>query len=337
MANPARVVGGLLVAANSSVAALAIVSSRQLRSRIMFQTIANHAAIETVMGLLMVVAGLPQLLGVPAPPAFCGILFAAVPALVLASMMALACLTLERYVAVIHGLRYFQLMTLCRRRGLLLLPWLTTAAGAAFCSAVLLNVPSSSESCSIDDVPRVIFLVMDSVDLLLCLFIVAINTLVLLEAARHRGDIQRQMQQVNAAAAKYADKYHSYKAIIIVVGLYIAFLVPNDFASIIAFFSDSELSRNVKAVTIVLRRIMFIFDGWMFGFFCTEMRARYRQIFCCCCYKNKGSNDDAPLPSARRFRKLFRVSRYSARVEGVPNAGGPEQEEAGGRQTPGEG
>ena len=111
MSNPARVAGGLLVASNSALAFLAIISCRRLRARTMFQTIANHAAIETLMGLLMAVAGLPQLLGARVPTTLCSVLFASVPALVLASMVALVCLCLERYVAVIHGLRYFQLMT----------------------------------------------------------------------------------------------------------------------------------------------------------------------------------------------------------------------------------
>ncbi|XP_037071100.1 melanocyte-stimulating hormone receptor-like [Pollicipes pollicipes] len=103
---------GLVVAVNSAVPVVAILRRRQLRESTMYRLLASMASAQALMS----------------PPDWaCATLLFLRSAVGASTVVALLALSLERYVTVVHGLRYFDIITDRQRRLLLAASWLVAA------------------------------------------------------------------------------------------------------------------------------------------------------------------------------------------------------------------
>ncbi|XP_037080836.1 uncharacterized protein LOC119101589 [Pollicipes pollicipes] len=121
-----EITAGLVMAANSAVPAVAILLRRQLREAIMYRLLASVAAAQVLMGVITALVGTLRLL--PTPPGWaCASLLLLRSALGTSTVVSLLALSVERYVTVVHGLRYFDIVTDRHRLLLLAASWLVAA------------------------------------------------------------------------------------------------------------------------------------------------------------------------------------------------------------------
>ncbi|XP_037071099.1 melanocyte-stimulating hormone receptor-like [Pollicipes pollicipes] len=118
---------GLVVAVNSAVPVVAILRRRQLRESTMYRLLASMASAQALVGVTSALLGTLKLLQMSPPDWACATLLFLRSAVGASTVVALLALSLERYVTVVHGLRYFDIITDRQRRLLLAASWLVAA------------------------------------------------------------------------------------------------------------------------------------------------------------------------------------------------------------------
>ncbi|KAF0302824.1 hypothetical protein FJT64_025107 [Amphibalanus amphitrite] len=103
----AEAVIGWLVVLNSALPAAAVLRRRRLRQLLMYQLVASMSVGETVAGAVSVVLGTGQALAVPLSAWFCASAVHLRSAVAASTAVCFLCLSLERYITVVHGLRFY--------------------------------------------------------------------------------------------------------------------------------------------------------------------------------------------------------------------------------------
>ncbi|KAF0293928.1 hypothetical protein FJT64_008326 [Amphibalanus amphitrite] len=261
----------------SLVPVAAFTGRRRLRGRCMFQLLANLAVCEhlTLALTLPVVAlrhQVPRL-----PVAGCSALLAARSGLLLAESTALLCITAERHLAVIHGLRYFSLLTEPRRRLLLAAPWLAAAAGAAVSatgtSSHVSRLASRPACLYLRAVPAWLRLAEALFTIAIYQVIVALHVIIRRVAVRHSRQIARQRLSVGLSA-EGPERMASYWGVFKAIGLNIAVTVP-----LCVLFTLESVGLHVPRRLIEtfggLSLLRSMLNGWIFGLWNEELRREY--------------------------------------------------------------
>ncbi|XP_037070189.1 D(4) dopamine receptor-like [Pollicipes pollicipes] len=148
MSAPTEIIIGLVMAANSGVPVVSILRRRQLREATMYRLLASMASAQALVGVISAVLGTLRLLPTPPPDWACASLLFLRSALGTSTVVSLLALSVERYVTVVHGLRYFDIVTNRHRLLLLAASWLVAALFWAFGMALRGASGDDSDMCN---------------------------------------------------------------------------------------------------------------------------------------------------------------------------------------------
>ena len=266
---------------SSGVPVLAIVSSRSLRQRPMFQLLLHMACAGVLLGLMTTLLNVLLLLDVTLPPFGCEILLAVQRAAGTSWSSALAAVSVERYIAVEHGLRYFSLLTPGRVR---LLHAAVLANGLVM---FLLNVPDIV-AFAIASPRAVACMYLDFTSdfmqgaLTVHGIIFTALTLLLSMIVGKRGmqqdrAIRRQLphlQQQQGGAGGHKALYSVIRLAVLTATL----TMPHVLLTGLHLITGAEL-RQARRVAGLLRMVLFVANGWLFGYWCEDLRERYKTFW----------------------------------------------------------
>ena len=123
---------GWLVVLNSVLPAVAVLRRRKLHELVMYQLVASMSLGETLTGAVSVVLGTLKMLELPVASWFCVVAIHLRSSVLASTAVCFFCLSLERFITVIHGLRYYDILTDGRRRLLVAASWIFAAVYFAF-------------------------------------------------------------------------------------------------------------------------------------------------------------------------------------------------------------
>ena len=204
---------GFLGAASSSVPAVAILTSRSLRNQPMFQTVCNLSVSESWFLFCGGVFGTYNVLGGKMTPFLCGAAQSHNLSIAIGGSTALLVVSVERFLSVVHGLRYQALLTPWRMKILLLFPWFIMGVAwvtlTSFASKMILDKfgPASLRCRYMDVMPPQLRLAATGTALTIYVLIVLLNVFISRVAARHQRDINHQRQQVGLERQENVSAY----------------------------------------------------------------------------------------------------------------------------------
>ena len=187
---------------SSSVPTIAILTSDSLRRQPMFQTISNLALCESWFLFCGGILGTVNVVGAKMPVIVCAAVQSHNLSIAIGSSAALLVVCVERFVAVVHGLRYESLLTPRRMWMLLLFPWLVMgiswATFTSFASVMMLETFGTAPlHCRFMDVmPPPLKLAATGTAMGFSVVIVLLNIVISRVAVRHQSDIRRQRRTV---------------------------------------------------------------------------------------------------------------------------------------------
>ncbi|XP_037073322.1 alpha-2B adrenergic receptor-like [Pollicipes pollicipes] len=132
MSAAAEAIIGFIVFTSSAVPVVAILRRRQLREACMYQLLASMAAAEMTVGAISTLLGSLRLLHALPPGWVCLVLVFSRASIATSTVVSFLMLSLERYVTVVHGMRYFDIVTDRRQLLLVAASWLTAALLSVF-------------------------------------------------------------------------------------------------------------------------------------------------------------------------------------------------------------
>ena len=198
--------------------------------------------------------------------------------LLLAEASALLCISVERHLAVIHGLRYFTLLTDSRRNLLLAAPWLVAAISAAATAVGTFHyLRGPTGRCFyLLVVPIGIRLAVNVITIAIYMVIVMLHVKIRRVAVRHSRQIARQRMSVGLSA-EGVERMASYWGIFKAIGLNIAVTVPLCLLYICesAGLDVPKQLLNLFGAVSLLRGAL---NGWIFGCWNEEVRGEYSCI-----------------------------------------------------------
>ncbi|XP_043191302.1 olfactory receptor 473-like [Amphibalanus amphitrite] len=270
---------GYLGAASSSVPILAIVTSRRLRGQPMFRTITNLALCEAWFLLWGGVLGTVNMAGAQMEPHLCAAFLCHNLSVGTGGSVAMLVVSVERYVAVVHGLRYSALLTPRRLWLLLLAPWAVAGAMWLLTGAALLATlgPAPLRCRFLEVMPSRLKLAFSGTIFALCAAIVAVNLVISRVALRHQADIRQQRRQVGRESR---EDVSAYWGVLRVTVVYILFQTPANVVLLLELLWKQQPPALI-AVASVLVLIAFAMDGWFFGYYNAKLRRRYALLFGC--------------------------------------------------------
>ncbi|KAF0309064.1 hypothetical protein FJT64_019767 [Amphibalanus amphitrite] len=267
----------------SATPAVAILSSASLRRRPMFQTMASLALNETMFLFGCGVVGMLNVTGnAVLPPFWCAVLQGHNTGQAVGSTAALLSLTIERYVAILHGIRYNSLLSRWRLRALLAgswlvsITWISILAGGMFSQILHETGPGPVRCLFLVISPRWVQLLSTGSVFIFCCIIVTLNIIISRVAARHRRAIRQQRSEVGLATEK---NINAYRGVLKVIVIYMVMQTPANVVFLLEVigFQQSVAAKNITMLLII---VLFSFDGWFFGYSNNELRARYKSLFC---------------------------------------------------------
>ena len=202
---------GYLGAASSSVPVVAILTSRSLRRQPMFRAVSNLALCETWFLFCGGVLGTVNVVGARMTPQMCAVAQSHNLSVGLGSSAALLVLSVERYVAVVHGLRYQSLLAGRRLWLLLLAPW--CVMGVAFfaslaASMMVAELGRAPLHCRFLEVmPPPLKLAATGTAMAISLVTIAVNSVISRVAVRHQQAISSQRQLVGLQTQESVSAY----------------------------------------------------------------------------------------------------------------------------------
>ena len=200
---------GFLGAASSSVPVVAILTSRSLRRQPMFRTISNLALCETWFLFCGGLLGAANVLGVQMTAPLCAAFLCHNLSVGTGGSVAMLVVSVERYVAVVHGLRYQTLLAPLRLRLLLLLPWAFVCVMWVTTGSLLLAAlePGPLSCRFVEVMPSELKLIFTGTVFITCMAIVVVNVVISRVALRHQRDINEQRRQVGRDSVENVSAY----------------------------------------------------------------------------------------------------------------------------------
>ena len=262
----------------SLIPVVVFIGRRKLRRRPMFQMLSNLAVSEHLMSSMTLVVLSLRHWDWKLSKAACSTLMGVRSGLLLAEASALLCISVERHLAVIHGLRYFTLLAGFRRKLLLAAPWLVVAVSTATTAVATfpyLRGPTS-RCLYMMVVPVGIRLAVNCITIAIFLVIIILHEKIRRVAVRHSRQIARQRMSVGLSA-EGVERMASYWGIFKAIGLNIAVTVPLCLLYICesAGLDVPKLLLDLFGVVSLLRSTL---NGWIFGYWNDEVRGEYSCI-----------------------------------------------------------
>ncbi|XP_043212317.1 olfactory receptor 10H1-like, partial [Amphibalanus amphitrite] len=217
---------GFFGAISSSVPIIAIMTSPSLRRQPMFRTITNLALCETWFLICGGVLGTVNVIGVKLTPVACAVFQSHNLSIGIGSSAALVVVSVERYVSVVHGLRYSALLTPRRLWLLLLAPWLVMGVSWVTFSTLAAGLMVDTFGHSplhcrfLDVMPPPLKLAATGSATVICVLIVVLNGVISRVAVRHQHAISSQLQLVGRDTE---ENVSAYWGVLRVTAIYVLF------------------------------------------------------------------------------------------------------------------
>ncbi|XP_043189818.1 uncharacterized protein LOC122363976 [Amphibalanus amphitrite] len=256
----------------------------------MYQLVASMSVGETVAGAVSVVLGTGQALAVPLSAWFCASAVHLRSAVAASTAVCFLCLSLERYITVVHGLRYYDILTEGRQRALLAASWLFAAVYLAFGLAMrwVHGLGPAREMCMYWTAVTLEFRFYGAIFCLLAYIVnLAINVVVGVIGIEQGKRIHRQQTGVNGKFRHSLLQHKGYMAIAILSLMCCIFVFPNILMNLLQ--SLEIIDRTfVHKVTAALRLLSMVTDGWCLALLCPKLRKEYIAIFGCWKRRSRG-------------------------------------------------
>ena len=301
---------GFVGALFSATPAVAILTSETLRRKPMFQTLANLSLNETLFLFGCGIAGLLNVTGnSELTPFWCALLQSHNTGQGVGSTAALLGLTVERYVAILHGLRYNEIMSTWRMRALLAASWVVSFVWICMLAAGMWDYMYSKTG---DATVKCLFLAVspDWVQLLatgssfvFCCIIIVLNVAISRVAASHERNIQQQRCVVGIDTES---NIRAYRGVLKVIIIYMVLQTPVSVVFLLEILGFRQTAA-AKNITVILLIALFSFDGWLFGYNNSELRKRYIKLFCPPRWRTKVEED----PTSRAVQSISREAQQS--------------------------
>ncbi|KAF0304460.1 Olfactory receptor 2G3 [Amphibalanus amphitrite] len=272
-----------LVALNSLLPVVAVLRYQHIRRHNMYIFLAGMATSDICVALSTLTAvALQQLVAAP-PPALCVFISYVRLAANTASMLGLLALTGDRSAAVLRPLRHRVHMSAQRARRLAPLCWLAGGVQSALLAlAQSQRLPPAGRCDAFSALhPAVLMVSTFSTDVIV-LGIIGLNLTVICVSLHHRRRLLAGSQRSGKPPPRAARNVHlrSYVAVLKLVLLFLALVLPFQAALHWYLFAPGHCTAVVFVVTGVMRQVYHIFNGWVFGLWCAELRRAYLHILC---------------------------------------------------------
>ena len=273
----------LLVALNSLLPVVAVLRYQHIRRHNMYIFLAGMAASDICVAVSTLVSvGLQHLMTLP-PPALCVAISYIRLAANTASMLGLLALTGDRSAAVLRPLRHRVHMSAQRARRLAPLCWLAGGVQSALLAlAQSERLPTDGRCDAFSALHPAVLIVSAFTTDVIVLAIIGLNVAVICVALHHRRRLLAGSQRAGKPPPRAARNVHlhSYLAVLKLVLLFLALVVPFQVALHWYLFTPCQHTALVFVVTGVMRQVYHIFNGWVFGLWCSELRRAYLHILC---------------------------------------------------------
>ena len=280
----AEVTIGGLVALNSLLTAVLVLRRRRLRQLIMYQLVASMSLGETLTGAVSVLLGSLTLLQVPVSSWACVIGIHFRYSMAASTAVGFFCISMERYITVVHGLRYYDILTDGRRRLLLAASW--AFAAVFFCTGIALqrsqapNIDLRGEKCTHSKAITTEFKLFGAMfTLATYLANSGINILVGIVSIRQARKIRSMEASIGGSHQRTRLQQRGLFAIAVLSLMYCVFVFPNA-VRIIAQSLGLKVHHRVSEITGFLRLFGMMTDGWCLTLLCPMLREECAKMFC---------------------------------------------------------
>ena len=274
----AEAIIGLLMVLNSLLPVVVVLRSSRLRELLMYQLVASMSLSESLAGLMSLVLGLLALLGVSLPSWVCVVSIHLRAALVGSAAVSFPCISLERYITVIHGLRYHDILTDGRRRLLLSASWFFVVAIVCFGVTNQWLAPEAGsellgEKCQHWRATTLGYrLYASAYSLTIYLVNAGINVRVGLVGLNQARQIRRMEASIGGKRDQKTQLQHrGVYAIAVLSMIYVVFVTPNALYTITQSLGLIEMQTTSKAPGL-FRLFVLIADGWCLTLLCPMLR-----------------------------------------------------------------
>ena len=275
---------GLLVMLNSLLPAVLVLRCRRLRELLMYQLVASVSLGETLTGAVSVLLGCLTLFDVPISSWECAIGIHLRFSLAGSTAVGIFCIGLERYVTVIHGLRYYDILTDARRRLLLAASWVFV--GVCFCAGIATHLSQArdidvqGDKCLHFDVLMPAFNI--CVELFTSTLYLAnggINIAVGIVSIKQMRNIRRMEANVGRIRQLTPFQHSGFIAIAFVSLMYCVFIFPN-FVRTIYRSLGLNVQKTTNDIIGFMRLLALIADGWCLTLLCPMLKEELIKMLC---------------------------------------------------------
>ena len=295
---------GVLVLINSLPPAVAVLRCRRLRELLMYQLVASVSLAETLIGAISVIIGFLKLLDVELSSWTCVVGVHFRYSVAGSTAVCFFCISLERYVTVIHGLRYYDILTDGRRRLLLAAPWLSAAIW--FCTGVSLQwlspqgVDLRGETCEHWRVVTLGFRFFGAVfSITIYLINAGINIRVGIAGFSQARKISRVQASIAGNHTRIQLQHRGFVAIAVLSLIYCVFVVPHALYNISQMLGLTE--QTATMATGYMRLFGMMADGWCLTLLCPMLRVECMKMYGC---RSKRRHAARPASGNHRPRRV---------------------------------
>ena len=325
-----EVVVGCLLAFNSLPPALTVIWSRRLRGLSMYQLVASVMLAETLTGIISIVLGSMNLLQIPISNWACAVGVHLRHSVGKSTAVTYFCIGLERYVTVIHGLRYYDILTDCRRRLLLAASWFFAVIFFFIGLALQWSTPDGvdlrGKKCEHWRVITPEFRFFGAVfSLIIFLVNAGMNIRIGMAAFRQAQTIRSMEASVGRGHIPIQFHHRGFLAIAALSLMHCVLAVPNAVSGATLQGLGIRL-QTTNIVTGLMRVFGMIADGWCFILFCPMLREEGMKLLGCrpkCPYVSVQTpgNDQPSRENLNRFGEGFQIAMTQETGKGRDNSG----------------
>ena len=313
----AEAIIGWLVVLNSLLPVVAVLRRRKLRELVMYQLVASMSLGETMTGIISIVLGTLQTLEVTLPSWICVVAVHFRSSVAASTVVCFLCLSLERYITVVHGLRYYDILTDGRRRMMVAASWMFAAVYFAYGQVLRFTQGIGPWESMCSHWKAVTFEFRFSGALFCTIaYLVNLGMNVFVGFIGIRQGRRIRKQQVGATRKGCCQsllQHKGYMAIAILSLMCCIFIFPNTLMNMLQSLGVTRMEL-VHKVTTALRLISMITDGWCLALLFPKLRNEYKTIFCCY------TGHEATLKSgAVNIYAISAIERHATHVEDWAN------------------
>ena len=280
------IITGSVIALENTLTIILIASVPKLRTKTNI-IILSLAIVDLLTGVsFALMLDMPQLLVMIKPSAlqyYCVIMYSQLIFVTGASIAHLVLLTLDRYIAIIHPLRYHVYFTTARMAGCLVICWIMPAVMASIFGLLIYNSSLPIHNCSTKELPPLLNY-MNILGLLgSILLLVTAYVKIFLEINKQN---RRIMPMVPGSRTMNSMSKKSVLTILITVGGFVICWLPNVIYVIVSICDpkmmiESNASLYVEHILSYIALINSGFNPIIYVLRMTEFRAAFLKVFCC--------------------------------------------------------